>query len=31
LRAAGLITSERRAQAVVHRISELGTALLWHD
>lgn len=31
LRAAGLITSERRGQAVVHQITELGTALLWHD
>jgi DNA-binding transcriptional ArsR family regulator len=31
LRAAGLITSERHGQAVVHRISELGSALLWHD
>lgn len=31
LRAAGLITSERHGQAVVHHISELGSALLWHD
>jgi DNA-binding transcriptional ArsR family regulator len=31
LRAAGLVTSERHGQAVVHQISELGTALLWHD
>jgi DNA-binding transcriptional ArsR family regulator len=31
LRGAGLITSERLGQAVVHQISELGWALLWHD
>jgi DNA-binding transcriptional ArsR family regulator len=31
LRAAGLITSERHGQAVIHEISELGSALLWHD
>lgn len=31
LRAAGLITSERHGQAVVHQISELGSALLWYD
>ena len=31
LRAAGLITSERHGPAVVHQISELGSALLWHD
>ena len=31
LRAAGLATSERHGQAVVHRLSELGMALLWHD
>lgn len=29
LRAAGLITSERSGQAVVHRLTELGSALLW--
>ena len=31
LRAAGLITSERHGQAVVHQLSELGSALLWQD
>jgi DNA-binding transcriptional ArsR family regulator len=31
LRAAGLITSERRGQAVVHQLTELGSALLWQD
>jgi DNA-binding transcriptional ArsR family regulator len=31
LRAAGLITSERHGRAVIHRISELGLALLWCD
>lgn len=30
LRAAGLITSQRHGQAVEHRISELGSALLWN-
>ena len=30
LRAAGLITSERHGQAVIHEVSELGSALLWH-
>lgn len=29
LRAAGLITSERRGQSVVHQLTELGSALLW--
>jgi DNA-binding transcriptional ArsR family regulator len=31
LRAAGLITSERHGPAVIHQISELGSALLWCD
>jgi DNA-binding transcriptional ArsR family regulator len=31
LRAAGLVTSDRQGKAVIHRISELGSALLWHD
>src|SRR5262249_7829023 len=30
LRAAGLITTERHGQAVMHRLSELGSALLAH-
>jgi DNA-binding transcriptional ArsR family regulator len=30
LRAAGLITTERRGQAVIHQISELGMALAWY-
>lgn len=29
LRAAGLIISERRGQAVIHELTELGSALLW--
>lgn len=31
LQASGLVISERQGQMVVHRISDLGSALLWHD
>lgn len=31
LRAAGLITTERHGPAVIHQISELGSALVWYD
>jgi DNA-binding transcriptional ArsR family regulator len=31
LRGAGLIASERHGQTVIHRISDLGSALLWPD
>jgi DNA-binding transcriptional ArsR family regulator len=29
LRGAGLVTSERHGQAVIHQVTELGSALLW--
>lgn len=31
LHACGLVISERQGKVVVHRLSDLGSALLWHD